>query len=84
LISSVYTLSGTITWSEDEPQEFFGVSNIGPSTPAQSWTTNVEVGRQLSERMYLSLGYQYTDQQSDDALNEYQENRVIATVSYSL
>jgi len=84
MISSVYTLSGTIAWSEDEPEGFFGVSNIGPSTPAESWTTTVQVGRQLSERMNLSLGYQYIDQQSDDSFNGYQENRVRATVDYSL
>ena len=84
LISRVYTLSGTIAWSEDEPQDFFGISNLGPSTPAESWITTVQVGRQLSERMNLSLGYQYIDQRSDDSFNGYQENRVIATVDYSL
>jgi len=83
-ISRVYTLTGTTAWSEDEPDGFFGVSNIGPSTPAESWTTTVQVGRQLSQRMNLSLGYQYIDQRSDDSFNEYQENRVRATVDYSL
>jgi hypothetical protein len=84
MISSIYTLSGTIAWNEDEPEGFFGVSNIGPSIPAESWTTTVQVGRQLSERMNMSLGYQYTDQRSDDSFNEFQENRVVATVDYSL
>jgi hypothetical protein len=84
MISSVYTLSGTVAWSEDEPQEFFGISNLGPSTPAESWTTTVQVGRQLNQRMNLSLGYQYVDQQSGDSFDGYQENRVIATVDYSL
>jgi hypothetical protein len=84
MISSVYTLSGTISWNEDEPQEFFGVSNIGPTDPAQSWVTDVQLGRQLSERTSLSLGYQFIDQQSDNSFSEYQENRVVATVTYSL
>ncbi len=84
LISSLYTLSGTLAWNENEPQGLFGVPNAGPTDNAQSWITNVQVGRQLSQHLGLSVDYQYTDQQSDDSFSEYQENRVMATLTYSL
>ncbi len=84
LISRIYTVSGTISWNDNEPEEFFGISNTGPTNIGQSWVTDVQVGRQFNEKMSMSLGYQYIDQQSGDALSAYTENRVIATLTYSL
>jgi hypothetical protein len=84
IISSRYTVSGTIAWNEDEPQGLFGVTNLGPTDTAQTWVTSVQVGRQFSQHIGLALNYQYTDQQSGDSFSEYQENRVMATLTYSL
>jgi hypothetical protein len=32
----------------------------------------------------VSLNYRYTDQQSDNSFNQYQENRVMATLNIRL
>jgi uncharacterized protein (PEP-CTERM system associated) len=83
--SRIYTVTGTLSWYEDQPQDYFGNPNvIGTTEPAAVWSADVQVSRQLSERLNLSLGYQYTDQQPGDSFDGYQENRVGASVTLSL
>jgi hypothetical protein len=84
LISRTYTLSATVTWRQDEPRSIFGQSNTQFANNSEAWTSRVTVGRALNERMGVSLYYQYTDQQSDNAFSEYQENRIMATLNIRL
>jgi hypothetical protein len=88
-ISRIYTVSGTIAWTEDEPQGIYGYTNtgpvnIGPTATARNWVTSVQVARQYNDHIGLSLDYQYTEQQSGNSFSGYQENRVMATLIYSL
>jgi uncharacterized protein (PEP-CTERM system associated) len=84
-ISRTYNMSASITWDEDEPLGYqnipFNVQNFDKSS---SWYYTLQVGRPINDRMSLSLNYQFTDRQSDVAINEYQENRFIATLNINL
>ncbi len=84
LISRKYTLSGTFGWNKNEPQGGFGLLNDDFSNSTEAWFTNVTMGRVLNERMNLLLNYRYTDQQSDNAFAEFQENRVMLTLNIRL
>jgi uncharacterized protein (PEP-CTERM system associated) len=84
LISRTYTLSGSVSWNNNEPRSEFGVPNSELSDNTEAWITSVSLGRVLNERMSVSLNYQYTDQQSDNAISEYQENRVMMTLNIRL
>jgi uncharacterized protein (PEP-CTERM system associated) len=84
LVSRKYTVSGSITWDEDDPLGYVGAPNQQDFSKSSAWYYSVQWARPLNNRMSVSLNYQYTDRQSDDSFNEYQENRVIATLSISL
>jgi hypothetical protein len=84
LISRTYTLSGTLGWNNSEPRSEVGVPNNQLSNNSEAWTTSVSVGRDLNQRMGVSLNYRYTDQQSDNSFSEYQENRVMLTLNIRL
>ncbi|HEY6130479.1 MAG TPA: hypothetical protein VIV27_00595, partial [Halioglobus sp.] len=85
LISSTYTLSGALAWNDYEPRSEFGIpSSQFDEETSQAWITSVNVGRVINSRMNLNVGYQYTLQESDQSFNEYQENRVVATLNISL
>ncbi|CAA0123446.1 Uncharacterised protein [Halioglobus japonicus] len=83
-ISRAYSMSATVSWRQDEPQSEFGQSNRNFASNSEAWIASVTVGRALNHRMSLSLNYQYTDQQSDNSFNEYQENRIMATLNIRL
>ncbi len=84
-LSGTYTLSGTMAWNNSEPTtQLGGNPNTRFSNSSQSWTTRVALGRPINTRTNLSVYYQYTDQQSDDSFSEYQENRVMASLSIRL
>ncbi len=84
-LSRHYTVTGSITWGEDDPLGYRGAGNTQQDfSKSENWYYMVQIGRPLNNRMSVSLNYQYTDRQSDDAFNEYQENRVIATLNISL
>jgi uncharacterized protein (PEP-CTERM system associated) len=83
-VSRTYTVTGSVTWDEDDPLGYRGVPTLQDFSESQTWYYLVQVGRPLNNRMSVSLNYQYTDRQSDDSFNEYQENRVIATLNISL
>ena len=74
------SLSTSLSWSEQEPKGD-GTRSVAKS---DTWTFKVGASRPLNDRMKVSLNYQYTDRQSDIALNEYQENRIILNVSFNL
>lgn len=83
-LSRTYTVTGSINWEEDEPLGYLGLPNIQDFSKSETWYYMLQVGRPLNNRMTMSLNYQFTDRQSDDSFNEYQENRVIATLNISL
>jgi uncharacterized protein (PEP-CTERM system associated) len=83
-VSQTYTVTGAITWEEDEPLGYLGIPNVQEFSDSSTWYYRVQVGRPINNRMSMSLNYQFTDRQSDDSFNEYQENRVIATLSIRL
>jgi hypothetical protein len=84
IVSSTYSYSGTLAWNNDEPRSQFGVPTSDFSENSEAWIASLTVGRSINERTNLSLNYQFTDQQSDDSFSQYQENRVMATVTVSL
>lgn len=84
LVPRPYSLSGTLSWSKSDPRSEFGVPVDDFSDNSEAWITGVTVGRTLNNRMDVSLNYRYTDQQSDSTFNEYQENRVVATLNIRL
>ena len=74
------SLSGTVAWSEQEPKGERG--ELVQSS--ETWTFNLRAARPLSNNINLSLDYQFTDRQSDSAINEYQENRITLAVRFNL
>jgi hypothetical protein len=84
LVSRTYTMSGTLAWNAGEPLAYFGNQSTGVLQSTETWVANVQVGRQFNNRLSATLGYQFTDQQSDDSGGDYQENRVIATLNLNL
>lgn len=84
LISRTYTMSATVSWRQDEPRSIFGQNSTQLANNSEAWTTSLTVGRELNERMNISLNYRYTDQQSDNQFSEYQENRIMATLNIRL
>lgn len=81
-ISSVYNLSGTLSWDADEPRELVG--GIDGDNQSSTWRASVNLGRQFNNRIGLSLNYQYTYRDADRSINEYRENRVMATLNFSI
>jgi uncharacterized protein (PEP-CTERM system associated) len=77
-------LSGTVGWNNSDPRSEFDVPSADLSDSYEAWTTDVTLGRTLNNRMDVSLNYRYTDQQSDSSFNDYQENRVMATLNIRL
>lgn len=84
LVPRPYSLSGTVGWNNSDPNSEFDVPSADLSSSYEAWTTDVTLGRTLNSRMDMSLNYRYTDQQSDSSFNEYQENRVMATLNIRL
>jgi len=84
-ISSVYTVSGTVAWNDNQSDSIFGIPNSRfYQGDSQYLITSVSIGRPINSRATMSVNYQYTDQTSNNAFDEYTENRIIATVNISL
>ena len=77
-------MSGTIAYDEDEPIGFIGLPDVENFSSSRSWSYRVQFDKPLNNRLTMSLNYQFTDRQSDNEFNEYQENRVIATLNINL
>lgn len=84
LLSKRFSVSATIAWNSSEPRSQFGDAFNDFTNKTEAWITNVSITRPLNYRTSVSLNYTYTDQQSDTALNEYQENRIMATLNIRL
>ena len=74
---SVYT---RLSWSEQEPKGD-GLESLAQS---ETWALTAGASRPLNDRMNLTINYKYTDRQSDNSLNQYQENRITLNVRFNL
>ena len=84
-ISRTYSLTGSISWDDDDPLGYRGLpGTIQDFGKSSAWYYTIQVGRPLNDRMNATFNYQFTDRQSDSDLNEYQENRFIATLTINL
>jgi hypothetical protein len=84
--SRIYTVSGSMSWNENQTDSIFGVPNNSQFFRGNSeyWITSVSIGRPINSRASMSINYQYTDQTSNNAFDEYTENQIMATINISL
>ncbi|NND69815.1 MAG: TIGR03016 family PEP-CTERM system-associated outer membrane protein [Halioglobus sp.] len=82
-IASNYSLSFLLNWSENEPRQRTGVIDA-PDNASQVWTGSVTLSKPINNRLSSAFTYQYLDRTSDQNLGDYQENRIVATLSISL
>lgn len=82
-VSASYSLSFLLNWSDSEPRPRLG--NIEQEdNSSQVWTGSVSLSKPINNRMSSSFTYQYIDRTSDLAVGDYEENRIIATLSIAL
>lgn len=80
-----YTLSGIMQWDQDQPRgSIDDIPELNESGDSQSWTFGVIVGRQINDRLAITMDYLLTDRQSDTPEGEYVENRISANFVISL
>ena len=79
-LSSRYTVSGSLTWSADEPRTSFP-NTADVSNNSETWRLSTRISRQFNRRFGGSLRWAFTDRQSDIPRGEYQENRLTATLT---
>jgi len=84
-VSSRYSVAGSIAWRDDEPRGRINeLPEFTDSENSEVWTFSFTVGRQFNNRLNLSLSYLFTDRQGESVFNEYQENRITATLGIAL
>ena len=79
-LASNLSLSGRVSWQEQEPKG--ERSQIVSSS--ETWRFNLVATRTLSQNISILLDYQYTDRQSDSAINAFQENRITLSARIKL
>ncbi len=82
-VSSNFNLAFLVNYSDNEPRQR-RVLDVLPDNSTQVWSTSVSVGKPINDRMSSSLTYQFIDRTSAQDLGDYQENRIVATLSISL
>jgi hypothetical protein len=81
-MSRQLTIAGRLSWTEQEPKSLSDISNFVNAT--ETWRFILDGTRQLNQDVSLALQYRYTDQQADNELNQYKENRVTLTLRFEL
>lgn len=79
-ISPQLSLSLRLSWRESEGEG--GVAGLFGQN-SQTYSGDVSLSRRVAQNTSVSLGYRYTDQRSDFALNEFEENRLTLTLSHN-
>lgn len=79
-LSQKLSVTGGLSWNETEPFE----ENSEFISHSETWQAFLTASRPLSSNSNLTVRYQYTDRQSEFALNEYTENRISVTIYFSL
>lgn len=78
-LSSVLSFDLGVNWLETEGRG----GNVGLfGQNAQTWRGTLALTRRIARNTDVSLSYQYVDRQSDFALNAFEENRVILSLSH--
>ena len=67
-------------WNEQEPKN----GAVGALRKSEQWRGMLGVQRQMSQSTNLGLNYQYTDRKSDNAFDEYTENRITLNLRIDL
>ncbi|MEZ5567653.1 MAG: hypothetical protein R3E54_04805 [Halioglobus sp.] len=80
-LSTRYNVAASVAWREDEPRGRINeLPEFADQGDSEAWTFNFTVGRQYNNRINLSLSYLFTDRQGETSFNDYQENRITATL----
>jgi uncharacterized protein (PEP-CTERM system associated) len=83
-LSPEISLNGRISWNEQEPENSNSNTPGRFSSNAETWIASVGLAHRLGQRTTLGLNYQYTDRQSDSAIDEYTENRITLDLKIDL
>lgn len=86
-LSQRYTVIGSMGYEDIRPAGFTQFEDLNDELDfanTERWYYRLQFIRPLNTRMNTSLEYRYTDRQSDDAINEYDENLFRATLNISL
>lgn len=73
------SFSTRLSWRESEGT---GAENDLFGQNVEAWIGDVVLSKRIARRTSASFSYRYTDQQSDFALNEYQENRLTLSLRH--
>jgi len=79
-LSQKLSVTVGLNWDETEPFE----DNSEFVSQSETWRAFLSAQRRLGSNTNLTVRYQYTDRQSELALNEYTENRITVTINFSL
>ena len=79
-ISQKMSVNLRLSWRESQG-EGGGAGLYGQA--AEAYIGSVALSRRLARRTSVSVTYQYTDQKSDFALNEYEENRLSISLRHT-
>jgi uncharacterized protein (PEP-CTERM system associated) len=85
-LSAKWDVTGSVNYIENVPVGFLRDIDFNPdtATKAKRWTYRLAYRRPISTRVRLYLEYRFIDNQTDQEVNEYHENRVRALLSFSL
>ena len=72
-----------LRWYEREGQEVDGGNFGGFGQDSETWVAGLGLTRRLGNDTTLTLAYQFLTQESDFALNNYDENRVTFNVRHA-
>lgn len=78
-LGSGISLSTRISWRKNEGT---GAENDLFGQTVEAWIGDIVLSKRIARRTSTSFSYRYTDQQSDFALNEYQENRLTLSLRH--
>ncbi|RLQ20751.1 TIGR03016 family PEP-CTERM system-associated outer membrane protein [Seongchinamella sediminis] len=78
-LSSTWTATGTVSWDEREP---LGERSESVNQ-SETWRLRLSADRPITDWINFVLSYQYTDRQSEQASQQYQENRITATLRFT-
>ena len=82
-LSSTLSANARLRWYEREGQEVDGGNFGGFGQDSETWVAGLGLTRRLGNDTTLTLAYQFLTQESDFALNNYDENRVTFNVRHA-
>jgi len=82
-LSARFGVSFLVNWTESTPRQRSGIIELEGNT-SEVWTYSASLSRPINNRLSTTLTYQFTDRTTEQAVGDYQENRITATLSISL